>query len=101
MADKNVLVTCNEIIECEGFGEDNQSAVEKAFESMRLQVKQNITSPIISISTDKVECLELKDESYDEAFLFVFFKRVRQKKQVRLKVYLTIKHLNLEGDKKC
>lgn len=101
MVNKNALVTCNEIIECEGVGEGEQEAVEKAFDSMRMQVKQKISNSIISISTDEVECLELRDESYEEAFLFIFFKRVRKQVYVKLKVHLTIKYLNLEGGRKC
>ena len=97
----SVLKTTSEIVVCEGVGEDLQGAVEKAFEDMRIQVKQKITDPIISISTDKVECLAKEDQSYEEAFLFIFFKRVRQKVLVKLKVHLTIKHLNLEGEIKC
>jgi|GEM_PF-2822990 len=101
MESKNALVTYNEIIECEGMGDGEQNAVEKAFDSMRMQVKQKISDSIISISTDKVECLELRDESYEEAFLFILFKRVRKQVYVKLKVYLTIKYLNLKGGKEC
>ncbi|MDR1794798.1 MAG: DUF4312 family protein [Erysipelotrichaceae bacterium] len=98
MKAENLLVDKSEVFECTGIGETYKEAVENAFTHMRNQASRQITDPIISLSTDKVECLHYEEKECEEAFLYFFLKRKRVKIELVLKVYLTIKVLKKKGD---
>ena len=84
-------------IDCIGVGETKQQAVEQAFVHMRSEVLAKIEDPIISLETNRVEIIDCKQESKQEAYLGVLFKRTREKYSITLKVFIEVRYLSLEG----
>lgn len=95
---KNCLEVIQHTVECAGNGENVQDAVENAFQQMRISVKSEFEKPIISINTEKIECLEFKSLEKEEAFLHFFLKRKKEIYNVNLRIYLEIKYLNIGGE---
>lgn len=97
MVKNNNLVKKELVVECNGIGETKQLAVEKAFSEMRMQVVDLVKEPIISLDTDKVEILDLETINKTEAYLGFFFKREKLSYSIKLRVYINVRYLTLEG----
>lgn len=80
---------------CEGRDEDIKKAVENCFVDMRKKVSSEISDPIISLSTKDVYLLEKSIEKKEEAFLYVFSKRVREINYLKLKITLDISYIKI------
>lgn len=93
----NCLVETKEVLVCTGEGVSRNSAVEKAFQNMRMQIQDKITYPIIGITADQIECIDYLEDKEEEAFMKFFLKRDKMIYKVVLQIHVSVKYLQI-GD---
>ena len=89
------LVTITKEFVLEGKGKTKKDAVESVFSKLRDQAYKSIDYPIVQMTPNEVQILEVKVVDTTEAFMFVFMKRVRQSFQVKMNVEVVIKYIEL------
>lgn len=92
---ENSLKEKIEVITISGKGLTKKEAVEKAFASLQKEVFKKVKEPIIHMVPNKVIYRNVEETEKDEAFLYVFMKRVTTTFNVTIDVEVTIKYIEL------
>lgn len=93
---KNILINEELEIICTGQGESVNKSVEDALNNMRSQIVQQISQPIITLTTERIELVERNDDVKKEAFLYFFSKRERKTINLKLRCFISVSYLDLE-----
>lgn len=92
---ENELIEVVETFTIHGVGDTEKEAVEMAFKQLPNEAFKHIDYPIIHMVPSKVHVKESREVDTNEAFLYLFMKRIKKTYDVILDVEVIIKYIQI------
>jgi len=98
MATQNVLLQKKLSFDISGKGKTEEEAYSDVFARVKTEVYREVPGVVLQMEPEEVILLSRKEEKKEEKFLFLFFPREKSEYEIKVKLVVSVKYIEVKGD---